>query len=147
MIVRWPGHIKPAQTSDLPCAFWDMLPTLAELTGLKAPENLDGLSLTPTLLGQTQTNQHAYLYWEFHERGFQQAIRMGEWKGVRPQVDKSLELYNLKTDRAETTDLARDHQDVVSKMESVLKTARTVSPHWPIKKEPTTKKQQNNAAL
>jgi hypothetical protein len=56
-------------------------------------------------------------------------------------------LYNLKTDRAETTDVARDHQDVISKMESVLKTARTVSPHWPIKKEPTTKKQQNNAAL
>jgi arylsulfatase A-like enzyme len=147
MIVRWPGHIKPGGSSDLPCAFWDFLPTAAELTGLKAPQTLDGISLVPTLLGQAQTNQHAYLYWEFHERGFQQAIRMGEWKGVRLMADEPLELFNLKSDRAESTDVAKDHPDVVAKLESLLSTARTDSPYWPMRKEPAKKKQANSANL
>src|SRR5205823_6000696 len=84
MIARWPTHIKPGQTSDLVWAFWDFLPTAAEIAGAKAPEKIDGLSVLPTLLGNAQTNRHDFLYWEFHERGFQQAARMGEWKALRP---------------------------------------------------------------
>ena len=101
LIVRWPGKIKPGRISDEPWAFWDFLPTAAELAGAKPAEKIDGISFLPTLVGQTQTNRHESLYWEFHERGFQQALRTGNWKAVRPQADQPLELYDLKTDVGE----------------------------------------------
>jgi hypothetical protein len=90
--------------------------------------------MLPTLLGQRQTNQHAFLYWEFHERGFQQAARMGDWKAVRPQADEKLELYNLKTDIGEKENVAEKNPEIVAKMEAYLKTARTESEDFPIKK-------------
>jgi arylsulfatase A len=133
-MARWPGMIKPGQTSSEICAFWDFLPTVAELAGAKPPPNLDGISILPTLLGKPQTNQHDFLYWEFHERGFQQAGRMGDWKAVRPQAGEPVELYDLKTDIAEKTNVAEKHADVVAKMDSLLKNARTDSPDWPIKR-------------
>jgi arylsulfatase A-like enzyme len=134
LIARWPGKIKPGQVSDLPCAFWDFLPTAAEIAMTKPPEKLDGISILPTLLGRAQTNQHAFLYWEFHERGFQQAVRAGEWKAVRPQADQPLELYNLKSDPDEKENVAEKNPKVLVSIEDYLKTARTESDKWPIKK-------------
>jgi len=134
MIVRWPGRIAPGQVSDFPWAFWDFLPTAAEIAGTNAPGDLDGFSLLPLLTGREQTNRHEFLYWEFHERGFQQALRMGDWKAIRPQAGEPLELYNLKTDLGEQQNVAAQQQDVVAKIEALLKTARTDSERWPIKK-------------
>jgi arylsulfatase A-like enzyme len=134
LMARWPGHIKQGQTSDEPCAFWDFMPTVAELSGAHCPTNIDGISIAPALLGQQQTNHHKMLYWEFHERGFQQAIRMGDWKGVRPQLGEPLELYNLKNDLSEKTNVASAHPDVVASMDAALKAARTDSPDWPMQK-------------
>ena len=134
MIVRWPGRIKPGQVSNQIWAFWDFLPTAAEMAMTNSPTNIDGISFLPALLGKTQTNQHQFLYWEFHERGFQQAARMGDWKAVRPQAGEPLELYNLKTDIGEKRNVAGEHADIVAKMEQYLKTARTESDRWPIKK-------------
>ncbi len=136
MIARWPGHIKPGRVSDQVWAFWDFLPTAAALAQVQAPGKIDGLSMLPALLGQTQTNQHAFLYWEFHERGFQQAVRMGDWKAVRPQANEPLELYDLKTDLDERTNVAAQHTEVIAKIEDYLKTARTESDQWPIKPPP-----------
>ena len=51
-IARWPGKIKPGSTSDHVSASWDILPTCAELAGVRAREGIDGLSMLPTLLGQ-----------------------------------------------------------------------------------------------
>jgi arylsulfatase A-like enzyme len=90
--------------------------------------------MLPALLGRAQTNQHDFLYWEFHERGFSQAVRMGDWKAIRPGPGKSLELYNLKTDPGEKANVAGQHTDIVTKIEDYLKTARTESARWPIKK-------------
>jgi arylsulfatase A-like enzyme len=140
LIARWPGIIRPGQTSAEPCTFWDFLPTVAELAGAKPPPNLDGISIAPTLLGKSQTNHHDFLYWEFHERGFQQAGRMGDWKAVRPQAGEPLELYDLKTDIGEKTNVAEKHHDVAEKMDSLLKAARADSPDWPIKKAEVKKK-------
>jgi arylsulfatase A-like enzyme len=148
MIVRWPGEIKPGQTSDQIFAFWDFLPTAADIAGVKSPDKIDGISMLPTLLGQTQTNQHAFLYWEFHERGFQQAARMGDWKAVRSQADEKLELYNLKTDISEKENVADKNPEIVAKMDAYLKTGRTESEQFPIKKqaEKKAKKQANEKA-
>ena len=133
LIVRWPGHIKPGTVSAEQFAFWDFLPTAAAMAGAKAPEPIDGISMLPTLLGQPQTNRHDFLYWEFHERGFQQAVRMGDWKAVRLKLGAPLELYNLKTDIGEKDNVAASNPEVVAKIEAFLKTARTDSEQWPIK--------------
>ena len=133
LIVRWPAKIKRGMVSDWVGAFWDFLPTAAEMAQVKVPEKLDGLSLLPALLGKPNTNQHDFLYWEFHERGFQQAVRMGDWKAVRPQAGEPLELYNVKADPGEKENVAEKNPEVVAKIEAYLKTARTDSEHWPIK--------------
>jgi arylsulfatase A-like enzyme len=144
LIVRWPGKIKGGTVCDRISAFWDFLPTAADIARVKAPAPIDGLSLLPALLGKPQTNQHDFLYWEFHERGFQQAVRMGDWKAVRPQAGASLELYNLKADEGEKQDVAGQHPEIVAKIEDYLKTARTESEQWPTKpaKPPAAKKGQ-----
>jgi arylsulfatase A-like enzyme len=143
LIARWPGKIKSGQTSSQVCAFWDFLPTVADLTRTKVPGNLDGISILPTLLGQPQTNQHAFLYWEFHERGSQQAVRMGDWKGLRLKMDGPLELYNLKTDIGERDNVADKNPEVVAKIETYLKTARIESAAWPLRE--TSKKKKGQA--
>jgi arylsulfatase A-like enzyme len=143
LIVRWPGKIKPGTVNDQPWAFWDFLPTAAALARAAVPEKLDGLSLLPTLRGLPQTNRHEFLYWEFHERGFQQAVRMGDWKAVRPQAGAPLELYNLSADLGEKQNVASQNPEVVAGIEEYLKTARTESEYWPIKaaKPPATEQQ------
>jgi len=135
MIVRWPGHVPTNLVSDVPWAFWDFLPTAAEIAEAKGSSRIDGLSMLPAILGKTQTNQHDFLYWEFHERGFQQAVRVGNWKGARPQADEPLELYDLENDLSEKENLAEKHPEVVAKIEDYLKRARTEAAEWPIKKE------------
>lgn len=143
LIVRWPARIKPGLVAE-PWAFWDFLPTAAEIAGAKAPENIDGISMLPTLLGKGQTNQHEFFYWEFHEGGFQQAARMGDWKALRLQAGAPLELYNLQTDLGEKQNVAADNPKIVAQFEEYLKTARTDSPQWPIQslKERTAEKKK-----
>lgn len=132
MIARWPGHIQAGTVSHHAGAFWDVLPTLAEVIGAKPPTDLDGLSFAPTLRGKDQ-KPHDYLYWEFHEGGFAQAVLLGDWKAVRKN-NGPIELYDLKTDLGETKDIAANHADVVARIESILKSARTENEHWPVKK-------------
>jgi len=132
MIVRWPGHIKAGAVSEQVWAFWDFPQTAAEIAGTKMPTGLDGISMLPTILGKYQKD-HEYLYWEFHERGFTQAVRMGNWKGVRPGLDKPIELYDLKTDIGEKNNIAGKHTDIMRRIEEILKSARTDSKEFPIR--------------
>ena len=94
MIASWPGTIAAGTSTTFAAAHWDLFPTFAELAGVSIPAGLDGMSIVPTLRGTPQ-RPHDFMYWEFHERGFQQAVRMGKWKAVRLAKDKPLELYNL----------------------------------------------------
>ena len=133
LIARWPGRVPAGQTSDYAGAFWDFLPTFAELAGAEAPAGLDGQSMVAALEGREQP-AHEFLYWEFHEgRGSKQAVRMGDWKGVRLSPTGPLELYNLAEDVGEQTDVAGEHPDVVERIESYLEGARTDSEFWPLR--------------
>ncbi len=133
MIARWPGKVAAGAVSDFVWAHWDFLPTAAELAGAKVPAGIDGISVVPTLLGKEQ-KPHEYLYWEFFERGFDQAIRVGDWKGVRNGLDGPLQLYNLKTDLGENENVAEKNADVVAKLETMMKAARMDSDRWVPKK-------------
>ncbi len=133
-IARWPGRVKAGSTSELPWAFWDLLPTACELAGCETPQGLDGISIVPELLGKPGQQRHEFMYWEFHEgRGSSQAVRMGPWKAVRERLGAPLELYDLRVDIDESDNIAADHPEIVAKIENYLKTARTPSQHWPLR--------------
>ncbi len=139
MIAYWPGTIEAGSVSDHISAFWDILPTFAELGGAKVPGGIDGISMLPALTGKTRKQKkHDFMYWEFHvsgSRGIKQAVRMGDWKAVRTALGKPLELYNLKNDLGETKNIADRHPKVIAKIENYLKTARTESEIFPLKKQ------------
>jgi arylsulfatase A-like enzyme len=130
MIAVWEGKIKAGTVSDHPSAFWDVFPTVAEMTGIKTPDNIDGISFLPTLLGKEQP-KHDYLYWEFHEKGGRKALRKGDWKLVRYNVldpEKiTTELYNIPNDPGEANNLAAENPELVKELLELMKNARTES--------------------
>ena len=130
--MRWPGHIKAGITSSLPWAHWDFLPTAAAIAGVEVPAPVDGISVLPALQGRAQQDRD-YLYWEFEEqRGFNQAVRVGDWKGVRRNPDAPTEIYNLVEDLGESRNVAARHPDIVARVEEIFIEARTESEHWPV---------------
>jgi arylsulfatase A-like enzyme len=130
MVAQWPGTIPAGRVSDHVWAHWDVLPTLASIAGARIPPGIDGVPMARALRGEAQPAQR-FLYWEFHERGFQQAVRMGQWKAVRLKPGARLELYDLASDPHEARDVAASHGDVVAAIEDYLRTARTASARWP----------------
>jgi len=136
LIVRWPGKIKPGSVSDHVCAFWDFMPTFAQIAQVEPPRNLDGISFLPALLGRRAQQKHPFLYWEIREGGgLTQAVRMGDWKAVRPRHNMPLELYDLKTDPGESTNVAAKHPDVLKQITDYMATARVEERAYP-KEEP-----------
>ena len=124
-IARWPGKIPAARVTDHISVQFDMMATLAELIGVKAPPN-DGISFLPTLLGNNkQQKKHPYLYFEFPGKSGQVAIRMGKWKGVKSNMKKDKnapwEIFDLENDAKESTDIANKHPDLVKEFEAILK--------------------------
>lgn len=130
LIVRWPGKIQPGTTSDLLTAFVDFLPTAAELSGAPAPKGIDGHSIVPTLLGKGPQTQHESLYFEIYEPYFQQAVRMGDWKGYRLGTKAPLELYDLKADPVEKQNIAAARPDIIRKIEAIMKAEHSPSPYY-----------------
>jgi len=132
MIVRWPGRIPAGRTNATPWYFADFMATTAELAGGHAPAHTDGLSVVPALLTGAEMGRDRYLYWEFLERGFEQAVRWGsEWKAVRHGTAQPLELYDLSTDLGESQDVAPQQPDSITRVKTYLTTARTESENWP----------------
>lgn len=136
MIARWPGKIPPAQTSALPAAAWDFLATFSDLAGVAPPAHTNGISLAPTLLGESERQQpRESLYWEFHQ-GKQQAVRMGSWKGIRIGGTKEpIELYKLDADIGETRNVAAGHPEIVKRIANIMEQSRAGSEFnrfWPL---------------
>ena len=122
MIASWPAKIKSGSTSDHISAFWDVMPTLADIAGVQAPDGSDGISFLPELTGNEQP-EHRYLYWEYPEYGGQQAVRINNWKGIRKDIKKgnlNIELYNLENDIQEQIDVAEEHPEIVREMEAIM---------------------------
>lgn len=136
LIARWPGKIRPGETCGIPCASYDLMPTLLDLARAPAEPGLDGISLTPALLNSGDQPRHDYLYWEFPSYGGQQALLAGKYKAVRQQMNKGpirTELYDLAADEHETHDLAPDHPDITARLEALMKQAHEISPEFPFK--------------
>ena len=129
MIVHHPGKIRAGQTSELVWYFADVMPTLAEIANVPIPGNIDGVSVLPTLLGGNQDRAQRYLYWEFYKKGGWRALRFGDWKavqqGMNEEIPRAIELYNLKQDIGETTDLADEYPEIIKKVEELFKGAHT----------------------
>lgn len=128
--VAWsPGNIPAGRKTWHMAAFWDLMPTLADLTGTKLGTYTDGISYLPTLLGKSGQKEHKYLYWEFHESKGRQAIRMGDWKLIRQPIngDTKVELYNLSEDIHEDHNLVTMYPVKVAELISIMDNARTES--------------------
>ena len=131
LIVRWPGKVRADSSTDHIGGFWDILPTLAQIAGAFPPSRIDGISFVPTLLGQAQRS-HEYLYWELPAgKGYAAAVRLGDWKAVRPRPLAPLELYNLKNDLAEQKNVAAEHPEVMEKVRAILTRAHTDERTYP----------------
>lgn len=140
MVARWPEKIQPGSVSDHLSTFWDVLPTLAEITGAIPPEDIDGISFAPTLLGRPEDQQkHEFLYWEFPGYGGQQAVRLDAWKAVRQNMLRrnnpdplKIELYHLADNIGETRDVAADHPNLVARMKAIMAREHTPSRLFPM---------------
>ncbi|MDO6854118.1 arylsulfatase [Cellulophaga lytica] len=136
-IVVWPNKIKAGTTTNMVSAFWDILPTVADITETTIPAEVDGVSLVPTLLNKGEQKQHDYLYWEFNIQKGRKAVRKGDYKGVwyKMNADKpgNFELYNLKNDEAETTNIADKYPKIVLEMKQLMKDSHTESKLFPFK--------------
>jgi arylsulfatase A len=129
------GVTNPGTVNTMPAALWDLFPTFLQMAGIKQTKNVDGISMLPALKGQKQ-NQHAYFYWEFHEGGGKQAVRFGNWKGVKLNVSATnnspIELYDLKTDPQEKNNIAFKHPEIVKQIEAMMKAAYVPNKDWPL---------------
>ncbi|PWD99484.1 arylsulfatase [Marinilabilia rubra] len=134
MIAWWPHKIKANSKTDHISAFWDVMPTFADLAEIKAPKNIDGISFLPELLGKEQ-KQHEYLYWEFHEQGGKKAVRKGKWKAVKlncfDEEKSTVELYDLSVDVGETNNVASENPEVVKELLEIMEKAHTPNPDFP----------------
>lgn len=135
MIAYWKGKIAAGLRTDQQAAFYDVMPTLADVAGVAAPKQTDGISFLPTLLGQPQTEQQDHFYWEIQEgasaKGFKQAALKDQWKAVRVADSYHTELYDLSTDPYEQNDLSTVHPDIVEQMNQILKTESVEIEHYP----------------
>lgn len=135
-IASWPAAIKAGGTSDHPSAFWDFLPTVCELIGGTAPENIQGISFAPTLTGKGEQQKHGYLYWEFHEQGIRRAIQTGDWKLVQYNLSKpdetTTELYDIGKDIGETKDLSKENPEKTAELLKLIESVRVPSENFPV---------------
>ena len=128
-LAHWPGRIRPGTESDLPWAFWDFLPTAAEVAGAAPPRTIDGVSILPTLLDEPERQQQReYLYWEFRD---EQTLRLGDRYLYRPHPDCPVEVYDATRDPGQSVDLAASEPGLVARAEAALNREHTPNLYFP----------------
>lgn len=135
LIVCMPDKLNAGKVSDFPCYFVDFMATFTDMTNSKTTLETDGISIYPEIKNPNSMNSESrFLYWEqFPREGISQAVRWGDWKLIRQNLDTEFELYNLKTDKKETKNLAKQHPDIVKKLSGYIKSAHLESEYWPVK--------------
>ncbi|MBM4030991.1 MAG: sulfatase [Planctomycetes bacterium] len=123
-LVRWPGVVKPGSTCSVPVISTDFFPTILEMAGVAQPPSAvrDGLSTVP-LLKQAGGIERDALYWHYPHYHITKpggAMRCGDWKLIEYYEEGKLELYNLKDDLSETTDLAAKLPDKAAELRKKL---------------------------
>ncbi|HEY4148313.1 MAG TPA: arylsulfatase [Chitinophagaceae bacterium] len=135
-IAVWKGRITAGSSSGYPGTFWDLFPTFEEIAHIPVSTGIDGISFLPVLLGKPQPHKHEYLYWEFHESGGRQAVRWGNWKGVRLNVSTeahpATELYDLAQDPREEHNIAAQHPDMVKQIDRMIRESHVSDKNWPL---------------
>jgi len=131
LVAKWPGKIKAGSVSHHISAIWDMLPTFTEISRASTPQDIDGISILPTLLGREQ-KKHKLLYWEFPSKKFNgQVLRKDNWKILR-SAKNNIELFDLETDPSESKNLSKQHPDIVKEMLILMKQEHTTNPYFPM---------------
>ncbi|MEM8894243.1 MAG: arylsulfatase [Bacteroidota bacterium] len=134
MIVRYPGVVAEGTISDLPWYFADVLPTLTAIGQVEEPENIDGVSIWPTLTGQKQDLSSRHMYWEFYELEGWRTVRFGDWKAIQHNMHAeqhtAIELYNLADDIGETNNLAAQNPELVAQAAELFEEAHVPSPYY-----------------
>ena len=123
LIISWPHKTGKAKVCDLVCAAWDILPTVCDISGSEHPEDIDGISILPSIIGKGEQTKHEYLYWEYPERRGQQAVRLDNWKGIRDSTrdgNLRIRLFNLGNDINEDSDVAEKFPDIVKKIDDIM---------------------------
>jgi arylsulfatase A-like enzyme len=133
LLVWWPGTVEAGATSDLISYFGDFMATFADLAGTESTKPNDSITMVPTLLGRSGQSRHDYLYWEFYEQGSKQAVRKGQWKAVRtPMIEGEIELYNLRSDLDESSNVADEHPELIEKFDRIMERAHKPSSTWKV---------------
>ena len=130
MIAQWPGKIEAGTETDLISAFYDVLPTLCEVSGAEIPAEVDGISFLPTLINKNEQKKHEYLYWEFSGYKGQQAVRMDRWKAIRKNIRRDslhIQLYDLIDDIQELNDVSAEHPEIIQKIEDIFRKEHTTA--------------------
>ncbi|WP_051129989.1 arylsulfatase [Pedobacter arcticus] len=135
LIVSWPNKIQANTSTGFMGAFWDFMPTFADVISAPTPSDTDGLSLLPLLTNNGKQAQHPFLYWEFHEDGGRQAVRSGKWKAVKLNViqhpENPIKLFNLEKDAAEQNDVAKKYPKIVERMTKIMIEQHTENSNFP----------------
>lgn len=132
-IAWWPKTVAQGSQCDQPLYFGDLMATACELSGAPLPKNLDSVSFLPTLKGETgKQARHDFLYWEFYERTFRQAVVAENWKLIRSGMDdERIELYDLSKDVHEDKNLAKEKPELAKKFLVMMEKAHLPHPNWP----------------
>lgn len=135
LIAYWPGKVKAGMVNDNALILYDLFPTFQQVAGIPVSKNIDGISMLPALRGHKQQQQD-YFYWEFHEQGGKQAVRIGKFKGIRLNIstlpDGPIELYNIDEDPGEEKNIAADYPEVVKRIAQIMKKAHVPDSNWPV---------------
>jgi arylsulfatase A-like enzyme len=133
-IVSWQEHVPAGTETDFAFAFWDYLPTFAEMLGRKIPAKTDGISVLPTLLDHKGQKKQDFFYFEFHELNGRQAVVQGNWKLLHLNLQKAsvYELFNIASDPSEVHNVISSYPEKAEELKKIMQDARTPDSNWPL---------------